>query len=198
MNLITWNLLHSTGATLDNVISLINAHQPDLLLMQEATAMMDALPARIGGHYSRAVLPGRHHGLAAWSPAPFRTKTLPLQRGVIVRRICQILEFDNLAIANVHLSHGQLLNRVQLRQIAKILPPCAAILGDCNMVGHPLLPGFSDAGPRLPTHNAARRLPLRLDRCFIRNVIARDAAILPAGASDHHPLKITLMPANLT
>jgi endonuclease/exonuclease/phosphatase family metal-dependent hydrolase len=198
MNLITWNLLHSTGATLEHVISLINTHNPDLLLMQEATAIIDSLPACVGGHYTRAVLPGRHHGLAAWSPTPFQTRTLPLQRGVIVRRICQILDFGDLAIANVHLSHGQLLNRVQLRQIARILPPRAAILGDCNMVGHPLLPGFSDAGPRLPTHNAARRLPLRLDRCFIRNLTARNAAILPAGASDHHPLKITLIPANLT
>jgi endonuclease/exonuclease/phosphatase family metal-dependent hydrolase len=194
MNIITWNLLHSTGATLTHVEALIHTHTPDLLLMQEATTIIDALPTRIGGHYARVVLPGRHHGLAAWSKHPFhtQTKTLKLQRGIIVRRIAQILDFDTLSIANVHLSHGQLLNRIQLRQIARSLPPRAAILGDCNMVGHPLLPGFSDAGPRLPTHNAANRLPLRLDRCFTRNLIATGAEILPPGPSDHHPIKINL------
>jgi endonuclease/exonuclease/phosphatase family metal-dependent hydrolase len=194
MKIITWNLLHSTGATLDHVTSLIAQHDPDLLLMQEATTIIDALPTRIGGHYARTVLPGRHHGLAAWSKTPFHSpaKNLKLQRGVIVRRIAQILDFETLSIANVHLSHGQLLNRIQLRQIAKILPARAAILGDCNMVGAPLLPGFTDAGPRIPTHNAANRLPLRLDRCFTRNLVACDAKILPPGASDHHPLKITL------
>jgi len=195
MNLITWNLLHSTGATLDHVTSLINTHTPDLLLMQEATAAIDALPARLGGHYTRTVLPGRHHGLAAWSRTPFQTKTLPLQRGIIVRRICQILDFETFAIANVHLSHGQILNRIQLRQIAKILPARAAIIGDCNMVGAPLLPGFTDSGPRLPTHNAANRVALRLDRCLTRNLTPTAAAILPRQASDHHPIKITL---NLT
>jgi endonuclease/exonuclease/phosphatase family metal-dependent hydrolase len=194
MNLITWNLLHSTGATLDHVESLINAHAPDLLLMQEATTIIDALPTRIGGHYARAALPGRHHGLAAWSKHPFHTqaRTLPLQRGVIVRRICQLLDFETFAIANVHLSHGQLLNRIQLRQIAKILPPRAAIIGDCNMVGAPLLPGFTDAGPRLPTHNAANRVALRLDRCLIRNLTATAGQVLPKFSSDHHPIKITL------
>jgi endonuclease/exonuclease/phosphatase family metal-dependent hydrolase len=162
--------------------------------MQEATALIDSLPARIGGHYARASLPGRHHGLAAWSKIAFHSeaRTLPLQRGVIVRRICQILDFGDLAIANVHLSHGQLLNRIQLRQIAKILPARAAILGDCNMVGAPFLPGFTDAGPRLPTHNAANRVALRLDRCLIRNLTASPGEILPRLASDHHPIKISL------
>jgi endonuclease/exonuclease/phosphatase family metal-dependent hydrolase len=192
MNLITWNLLHATGATLDHVTTLIQTHAPDLLLMQEATAAIDALPARIGGHYTRTVLPGRHHGLAAWSRAPFQAKNLPLQRGIIVRRICQILDFETFAIANVHLSHGQLLNRIQLRQIARNLPARAAIIGDCNMVGAPLLPGFTDAGPRLPTHNAANRLALRLDRCLTRNLTASGGAVLPRLASDHHPIKIWL------
>jgi endonuclease/exonuclease/phosphatase family metal-dependent hydrolase len=196
MNIISWNLLHSTGATLDNVDSLIRTHTPDLLLMQEATAQIDQLPARLGGHYARTVLPGRHHGLAAWSKTPFNTdpKSLPLQRGLIVRRIAQLLDFGALTIANVHLSHGQLLNRLQLRQIANALPATAAIIGDCNMIGAPLLPGFTDAGPRLPTHNAARRVPLRLDRCFTRNLAATDAHLLPPGPSDHRPLKITLIP----
>jgi endonuclease/exonuclease/phosphatase family metal-dependent hydrolase len=194
MNIISWNLLHTTGATLDHVTALIATHQPDLLLMQEATTAIDSLPARIGGHYARNVLPGRQHGLAAWSPHKLNSpaRTLTLQRGVIVRRICQILDFGDLAIANVHLSHGQLLNRIQLRQIAKILPPRAAILGDCNMVGAPLLPGFTDSGPRHPTHKSANLVPLRLDRCFTRNLTCTAAKTLPPGPSDHHPISITL------
>jgi endonuclease/exonuclease/phosphatase (EEP) superfamily protein YafD len=194
MNIISWNLLHSTGATLEHVIALIDTQKPDLLLMQEATTIIDALPNRRPGHYARAVLPGRHHGLAAWSPTPFRNPpaTLTLQRGVVVRRLCQLLDLADISIANVHLSHGQLLNRIQLRQIARILPARAAILGDCNMVGAPLLPGFVDAGPRLPTHNAARRVPLRLDRCFLRNLHCTHTEILPRGASDHHPLLVRL------
>jgi endonuclease/exonuclease/phosphatase family metal-dependent hydrolase len=194
MKIITWNLLHSTGATLDHVAALIDSHRPDLLLMQEATAIIDTLPARLGGHYARHVLPGRHHGLAAWSQNPLKTpaKTLTLQRGVVVRRISQILDLGPFAVANVHLSHGQLLNRIQLRQIAKILPPRAAILGDCNMVGAPLLPGFSDSGPRQPTHNSANLVPLRLDRCFTRALICTNAEILPRGPSDHRPLSVTI------
>ena len=37
-----------------------------LLLMQEATLEMEALPQRVGGHMQRLQLPGRIHGLAAW------------------------------------------------------------------------------------------------------------------------------------
>jgi endonuclease/exonuclease/phosphatase (EEP) superfamily protein YafD len=196
MKIISWNLLHSTGATLDHVAALIEGHRPDLLLMQEATTIIDTLPARLGGHYDRHVLPGRHHGLAAWSPAALQSpaRTIVLQRGVVVRRISQILDLGAFAVANVHLSHGQLLNRIQLRQIAKMLPLRAAILGDCNMLGAPLLPGFTDAGLRLPTHNAANFLPLRLDRCFTRGLVCTKAEILPRGVSDHRPLMVTLEP----
>ncbi len=197
LKIITWNLLHSTGATIDHVASLIAEHRPDLMLMQESTAAIDPLPAIAGGHYVRTVLPGRHHGLAAWSAAPLHApaSTLTLQRGVVVRRVCQILDLGDFSVANVHLSHGQVLNRIQLRQIARRLPERAAILGDCNMVGAPLLPGFADAGPRLPTHKSANLVPLRLDRCFVRNLACRSAEILPRGASDHRPLLVILEPA---
>ncbi len=197
MKIISWNLLHSIGATLDHVASLIAEHRPDLMLMQESTAAIDPLPAIAGGHYVRTVLPGRHHGLAAWSAAPLHApaSTLTLQRGVVVRRVCQILDLGDFSVANVHLSHGQVLNRIQLRQIARRLPERAAILGDCNMVGAPLLPGFADAGPRLPTHKSANLVPLRLDRCFVRNLACRSAEILPRGASDHRPLLVILEPA---
>ncbi|HQT66299.1 MAG TPA: endonuclease/exonuclease/phosphatase family protein, partial [Acetobacteraceae bacterium] len=150
MKIISWNLLHASGATLGQVGSLIADQRPDLLLMQEATAQIDILPIAMGGYYARVVLPGRHHGLAAWSALPWRNpaRVLPLQRGVIVRRVCQILDLGDFVVANVHLSHGQLLNRIQLNQIARALPLRAAILGDCNMLGAPLLPGFADVGPR--------------------------------------------------
>jgi len=194
LKIISWNLLHTTGAGIENVLDLIASEQPDLLLMQEATAPIDQLPDRRGGAYARIVLPGRTHGLAAWSPFPFPSPalSLPLQRGFIVRRVCQIIDIGPFTVANVHLSHGQVLNRRQLRQITKILPERAAILGDCNMVGPPLLPGFTDAGARKPTHRSARMIPLRLDRCFIRGLTCIEASTLNRGKSDHRPIMVIL------
>ncbi len=194
MKIISWNLLHTKGAGVEQIAALIAAHQPDLFLMQEATAMIDSLPKLCGGHYARIALPGRLHGLAAWSLAPWASPagSLILQRGVIVRRVAQILTLRELTVANVHLSHGQWLNRFQLRQIAAALPSHAAILGDCNMVGAPLLPGFTDAGPRQPTHKSARLIPLRLDRCFIKNLHCTASRVLEYGASDHKPIMVTL------
>ena len=192
--IISWNLLHSIGARMENVAGLALQHQPDLLLMQEATAEIDHLPERLGGHYARIALPGRHHGLAAWSPHPLHSPaaSLTLQRGLVVRRVCQIIDLGGFSVANVHLSHGQMLNRLQLRQIAAVLPPRAAILGDCNMVGAPLLPNFHDVGARQPTHRMSNLIPLRLDRCFIRNLHCLSAEVLDQGASDHRPLKVVL------
>jgi endonuclease/exonuclease/phosphatase (EEP) superfamily protein YafD len=196
LKILSWNLLHSVGAGVEQVARLIALHEPDLLLMQEATAVIDALPALCPGFYDRVVLPGRLHGLAAWSRAPFHApaETLKLQRGLIVRRVCQILDVQDFSVANVHLSHGQLLNRLQLRRIARALPPRAVIVGDCNMVGAPLLPGFQDAGGRQATHRSARILPLRLDRCFIRGLRCVSAETLQRGASDHRPLLVVIEP----
>jgi endonuclease/exonuclease/phosphatase (EEP) superfamily protein YafD len=192
--IISWNLLHSIGARVENVVALAQRHQPDLLLMQEATAEFDHLPQRLGGHYARLALPGRHHGLAAWSPNPLHSPaaSLVLQRGLIVRRVCQIVDLGGFSVANVHLSHGQMLNRRQLRRIASALPECAAILGDCNMVGAPLLPGFRDVGARQATHRMSNIIPLRLDRCFIRGLSCISAEVLDQGASDHRPLQVVL------
>jgi endonuclease/exonuclease/phosphatase family metal-dependent hydrolase len=192
--IISWNLLHSVGADLEDVRPLIEHFAPDLLVMQEATAAIDPLPAQLGGHYARVVLPGRQHGLAAWSPNKLQNPagSLPLQRGLIVRRVCQILEFGGFTVANVHLSHGQMLNRRQLRRIAAALPERAVIIGDCNMVGAAFLPGFTDAGARQPTHRMGKLIPLRLDRCFIRGLKCPSAEVLDRGASDHRPLLITL------
>ena len=81
---------------------------------------------------------------------------------------------DGISIANVHLSHGQMLNRRQLRAIAEGTQGPTVIIGDCNAVGPIALGGFSEVGPRNPTH----KLKTRLDRCLIR---ADDAMLLDSG-----------------
>jgi endonuclease/exonuclease/phosphatase family metal-dependent hydrolase len=194
VKIVSWNLLHTTGAGLDEVEHLARHENPDLLLMQEATELVDHLPERIGGHCARNPLPGRHHGLAAWSPKPFHgvPRQIALQPGIFVKRVCQILTLERFSIANVHLSHGQVMNRRQLRLIAAHLPASAMIIGDCNMIGPALLPGFRDIGARGPTHDMGRLVPLRLDRCFVRNLAAIRAEILGKSGSDHRPIVVWL------
>ena len=190
MKLVSWNLLRLTGASLHDVVSLIEQEQPDLMLMQEATHAIDALPNRLGGAYARVPLPGRVHGLAMWMPQRPDNKAvaLKLPRGIVVDRVCQILDLGPFAVANVHLSHGQFLNRRQLRRIAAHLPHCAAIIGDYNLVGPVMLRGFRDAGPRRYTHLSGDILPLRLDRCLVRGLSCTETAVLPRGSSDHRPI----------
>ena len=191
--IISWNLLRLTGATVEQVAALARQERPDLLLMQEATLAMNALPTLLGGHYARVPLPGRIHGLAMWSPAhlpPPRVVHLPA--GALVDRLCQIVDLPGFSVANVHLSHGQLLNRRQLRHIAQHLPPRAAVLGDYNLVGPALLPGFRDVGPREPTHRCADVMPLRLDRCYVRGLACGLAAALDKAGSDHRPIMVRL------
>jgi endonuclease/exonuclease/phosphatase (EEP) superfamily protein YafD len=192
--LISWNLLRLTGASLDDVVRLIGREDPDLLLMQEVTQEMDGLTRRVGGQYQRNLMPGRVHGLAIWSPVPLPTwpVVLPLQSGAMFNRICQVVDLGAITIANVHLSHGQILNRRQLRRIAKILPHRAAVLGDYNLIGPTLLPGFHDVGPREPTHVAGDIVPLRIDRCLIRGVACLEAKALLREASDHRPIVVRL------
>ena len=196
MKIVSWNLLHSIGATLDHVVALIDRVKPDLLLMQETTVEIDRLPQRVGGHYARNPLPGRKHGLAAWSPSPFAAQPaeVTLQPGIFVKRVCQLIALEDFTVANVHLSHGQLMNRRQLRRIAGLLPARAAIIGDCNMVGPPLLPHFRDVGPSDPTHAFVNMLPLRLDRCFVRGLECHSADVLARTGSDHHPIIVHLRP----
>ena len=198
IKIISWNLLRLVGASLGDVARLIERQTPDLLLMQEATEEIDGLPFLLGGHYHRASLPGRLHGLAAWSPARLPAGTpsvLRLPSGAIVQRVCQILEFEAFTVANVHLSHGQVLNRRQLRRIAGVLPHRAAILGDFNLVGPTFLPGFRDVGPREPTHIAGDMMPLRIDRCVARGLHCSSARALDRGASDHRPIIVELRAA---
>ena len=201
LRIVSWNLLHGVGATVADVEALARAAGPDLLLMQEATASIDALPERLGGFYARVPLPGRRHGLACWSPRPFAAppQALPLPSGTFVHRVCQIVhgcaaDGVDWSVANVHLSHGQVLNRRQLLVIAGHLPARAGVLGDFNLVGPVLLPGFRDVGPRDPTHRMAELVPLRIDRCLVRGFHCVEAERLPRSRSDHHPIMVRLRP----
>jgi endonuclease/exonuclease/phosphatase (EEP) superfamily protein YafD len=196
--ILSWNLLRRVGATVDDVATLVAANRPDLLLMQEATAEIDALPAKIGGYYSRRPLPGRIHGLAAWSPAPLpEPEILALPHARTKRtgypRVAQILRFEGVEIVNVHLSHGQLMLRRQLEEIAGAVNGHSAVVGDFNAVGATELSGFRDVGPRQPTHFAKGVLPFRLDRCLVRGLACVGTKALRRGPSDHRPIFIDLV-----
>ena len=194
IKIVSWNLLRLVGATLDELCRLIEAERPDLLLLQEATAMVDALPGRLGGHYARIPQPGRIHGLATWSPtAPVApTAVVRLPSGALFHRVSQITAMRGFSVANVHLSHGQVLNRRQLRAVSAHLPAHAAVLGDFNLVGPVLLPGFRDVGPRRATHVAGKVVPLRLDRCLVRGMACSHREVLGRHSSDHHPIVVRL------
>lgn len=194
MKIVSWNLLRLHGASLEEVARLIRREAPDLMLMQEATYAIDRLPELVGGGYARAPLPGRMHGLALWTPGrlPAAPVVMPLPAGSVVLRVCQILDLGPFTAVNVHLSHGQLLNRRQLRRIAAVLPAHAAVLGDFNLVGPVLLPGFRDVGPRRATHLMGDVLPLRLDRCLARGLACREARVLDRDRSDHRPIVVRL------
>ena len=192
MKVISWNLLRRVGASVQDVALLISREQPDLLLMQEATRDVDELPARIGGHYARTPLPANSHGLAVWSRSPISFRVMDLPPGTLIRRVCQIVDLGDFAVANVHLSHGQVLNRRQLRRIARVLPPRAAILGDFNLVGPALLAGFRDVGPRQPTHIMGDIVPIRIDRCLARGITCTRARALSRETSDHSPILVDL------
>ena len=193
IKIVSWNLLRLTGASLEDVARLVRQERPQLLLMQEATRRIDDLPLRVGGFYSRVLQPGRIHGLAVWSPAEFpEPEVIDLPAGAMFQRVSQVVDLGAFSVANVHLSHGQLLNRRQLRTIAHSLPHRAAVLGDYNLVGPALLPGFRDVGPREPTHNAADMWPLRIDRCLIRGLVCGSVQALHRSASDHRPIVVRL------
>ena len=198
---ISWNLLRLEGAAVGDVVALLERERPDVLLMQEVTQHMDALPSLAGGHYHRLPWPGRIHGLAVWSrhnyAAP-RILPLPASRlpGHWPRRRAQLVQVGDITFANVHLSHGQLLNRRQLLRIAAALRGRpAAIIGDYNAVGPLLIPGFADAGPREPTHYAGNVVPFRLDRCLLHALACHSATTLDFGPSDHKPIVLELKAA---
>jgi endonuclease/exonuclease/phosphatase family metal-dependent hydrolase len=204
MKVISWNLLRLTGAGIKDVASLIERERPDILLMQEVTQHMDALPGLVGGHYHRMPWPGRIHGLAVWSRHNFTTpRVLPLPAsalpGRLPRRRSQIVQVGDMAFANVHLSHGQLLNRRQLFRIAAALRgKPSAIVGDYNAVGPILMPGFADVGPKEPTHFGGDVVPFRLDRCLVHGLHCMSARALAFGPSDHKPIVLELQVADAT
>ena len=197
LKLISWNLLHRSGAMVHHIAEIIEKERPDLFLMQEATDEISALSSFVGGSYYAQKWPGKRHGLAAWSSKKLgdsRALELPASKmpGRFPTRYSQVLEVDGVTIANVHLSHGQLLNRRQLRQIAHSTEGPTAIIGDFNVVGPVILPGFRDVGPRGSTHYAQKIIPFRLDRCLIRELRIRSGRILGRGSSDHHPIVMNI------
>jgi endonuclease/exonuclease/phosphatase family metal-dependent hydrolase len=198
LKIISWNLLRLTGAAAEDVAELARREKPDVLLMQEATRHMEELPRILGGHFHRLSWLGRIHGLAVWSPHRFaapRALSLPASRlpGRLPRRRAQLVQIGDMTFANVHLSHGQLLNRRQLARIAAALRgKPSAIIGDYNIVGPVILPGFTDVGPREPTHYASNVVPFRLDRCLVHGLACRAADALDFGPSDHRPIRLEL------
>lgn len=197
LRVLSWNLLRRVGARAEDVADLIRVHRPDLVLLQEATEDIEALPGLVGGHFHRHGMTRRIYGLAAWSPEPFDpTTALRLPASVIPGRVpprlAQLVKFRGVHFANVHLSHGQFLNRWQLLHISEVLEGPAAIIGDFNAVGAIPLPGFRDVGPRRRTHRAGNVVSLRLDRCMARELACDASEVLEKGASDHHPIVLDL------
>ncbi len=197
LRVLSWNLLRRVGAGAEDVARLVRQHNPDLLFLQEATEDIAGLPALVGGHFFRHAMVKRIYGLAAWSPHPFaQTTALRLPASVLPGRVpprhAQLVQFGGISFANVHLSHGQFLNRWQLLHIASALTGPAAIIGDFNAVGPTKLPGFSDIGPRKRTHKSGNLVNLRLDRCLARGVSAIGSQVLERGPSDHHPIVLDL------
>ena len=128
MRVLSWNLLRRRGAGAEDIRRLVEAHRPDLVLLQEATAHIDPLPDVLGGSYARREMEGRGHGPAAWSLRPFTAEPVPLPpatrldlpvpvRPRLTRRIALVVQLDGVEIANVHLDHGQLANRRALRHL---------------------------------------------------------------------------------
>ncbi len=133
--------------------------------------------------------PGGPHSIAP--PHARRLPASPIP-GRVPPRVAQIVQFGDVAFANVHLSQGQLLNRRQLLHIANALKGPAAIVGDYNAIGPIKLPGFGDIGSRQPTHSPTNIISLRLDRCMARGLVCSHACVLARGPSDHHPIKLEL------
>lgn len=197
LRIISWNLLRRLGAGVGDIARLIEQHRPDLLVMQEATKELAGLPDLVGGYFHREPLHRRIYGLAAWSPRPFpRPQALPLpvstMPGRVPPRLAQIIRFGGVSFANVHLSHGQFLNRWQLLHIASVLDGPSVIIGDYNAVGPIALPGFRDLGPRESTHSPTNIVSFRLDRCMARGLQCVTKRVLQRGPSDHHPIFLEL------
>ena len=204
MKLLSWNLLHGPGADMDDVARLVEEHDPDLLLMQEAGPKLDGLKARLGGSYERCQMGQRGHGPAAWSRHEFEDLeivALPQATRVdlpvaifrsLADRAALVVRVKDICFANVHLDHGQIANRRQIRHLVAVRAGSDVIAGDFNAFGSTRLPGFEDVGPRATTHFAKGVVPLRIDRCLARNMVAARADALARGKSDHKPILVDL------
>jgi len=204
MRVLSWNLLKRSGASAADIGRLVERHRPDLVLLQEATQTIDALPGLVGGHYVRRAMDGRNHGPAAWSAQPFEAATtalppatrldlpVPIFRATAFR-VALVIRLGSLEVANVHLDHGQLANRRQLRHLLDSHKRLDMVIGDYNALGTTALPGFTDVGPRRATHWAYGFVPLRLDRCLVRGLSCTAATALDYGRSDHRPILIELI-----
>lgn len=191
LKVISWNLWHRAGALLGDLAALIEAERPDLLLMQEAKQPLEGLEHFVGGHFHWQPMQKRVYGLAAWSPHELGTfHSVPLPSSPfpfrVPPRLAQLVKLNDITFANVHLSHGQILNRRQLRTIARATEGPTVIIGNCNAVGRIRMPDFADVGPIDATH----RLRTRLDRCLVRNIICAESRVLARGPSDHHPIEV--------
>ena len=193
LRLLSWNLLRRVGAEAGDIARLIERHDVDVALLQEACDRAEDLPKLVGGSFRRSRFPGRAHGPAIWSRAGCRrVRVLPLAGGATTRRHALAAEVAGFEFACVHLSHGQLANRRQARQAAGALAGAAVVAGDFNMLGPLTLDGFHEVGPREPTHYARGVLPVRIDRCFVRGLACLSARALDRGPSDHRPILLDL------
>ncbi|TDQ80644.1 endonuclease/exonuclease/phosphatase family metal-dependent hydrolase [Dongia mobilis] len=195
LKVISWNLWHRGGAVVGDLADLVEAERPDLLLMQEAKQPLESLVHFVGGTLHWQPMQRRVYGLAAWSPhdvespysVPLPVSPFPLR---VPPRLAQLLFLDGIAFANVHLSHGQILNRRQLLAVAHATEGPTVIIGDCNAIGAIRIPDFVEVGPRSATH----RLQTRLDRCLVRFLSCSGSRVLARGPSDHHPIEVLIEP----
>lgn len=202
LRIISWNLYYRKGAAAADISALIEQEQPDLFLMQEATRGIETLPRLVNGTFFKQRWRGKDYSLAAWLSEDAdeidpKRMVLPFSNlpGTFPPRVTQVIRMTGMTIANVHLSHGQMLNRRQLRRIADAIEGPLAIIGDFNALGPIVLRGFEDVGPRKRTHLAQRMVPLRLDRCLVRDIDCLHSEALERGPSDHRPILLELKPS---
>ena len=158
---------------------------------------MADLPALVGGNLFREPLEGRTYGLAVWSPHPLLRPyalRLPVSQvpGRVPPRVAQIVQLGNVTFANVHLSHGQFLNRRQLMHIANTLDGPAVIVGDYNAVGPIKLPASRMSDRANPHTVRMTSFPSALIAAWREVCAVHMLGCWRAGSSDHHPILLKL------
>ena len=200
LRVLSWNVLRRCGATPGEVAAWVHAEAVDLVLLQEADDTFRSLSALLGGEYQGRAFDGGPDGLGAWSRAGLQdVRWLDLEmpdNGPKMRRKrrAMVITANGTKVANVHLSHGQMLARRQFAQAAGAIGEQGAVVGDYNMVGPVWVDGWMDAGPSTWTHLAKGLVPLRLDRCLVRGMQCDAPRALRRGSSDHRPIVFDLIP----